>query len=132
MEAGDQHYDELARVLNGFRAQKRVYLSAAPQCAFPDAHLDSAITTGLFDYVWVQFYNNFVKACNQLTSSQANQVFLGVPADATKNGDFIPSDVLISQVLPAIKSSVKYDGVMIWKRFNDAQSGHNNASKGGL
>ncbi|KAI5400270.1 hypothetical protein KIW84_065255 [Lathyrus oleraceus] len=45
IEAGGQHFDELARALNGFSAQKRVYLSAAPQCPFPDAHLDSAINT---------------------------------------------------------------------------------------
>ncbi|KAI5400256.1 acidic endochitinase [Lathyrus oleraceus] len=146
IEAGGEHFDELARALNGFSAQKRVYLSAAPQCPFPDAHLDSAINTGLFDYVWVQFYNNpqcqysngntnnLVNAWTQWTSSQAKQVFLGVPANdaAATSGGFIPSDVLISQVLPAIKSSPKYGGVMIWKRFNDAQSGYSNAIKGSL
>jgi chitinase len=58
-------------------------LSAAPQCPYLDAHLDSAIQTDLFDYVWVQFYNNpqcqysngntanLVNAWNQWTSSQA-------------------------------------------------------------
>ncbi|XP_050887992.1 acidic endochitinase [Lathyrus oleraceus] len=146
IEAGGQHFDELARALNGFSAQKRVYLSAAPQCPFPDAHLDSAINTGLFDYVWVQFYNNpqcqysngntnnLVNAWTQWTSSQAKQVFLGVPANAAAapSGGFIPSDVLISQVLPAIKSSPKYGGVMIWDRFNDGQSGYSNAIKGSV
>lgn len=146
IEAGGEHFDELARALNGFSAQKRVYLSAAPQCPFPDAHLDSAINTGLFDYVWVQFYNNpqcqysngntnnLVNAWTQWTSSQAKQVFLGVPANAAAapSGGFIPSDVLISQVLPAIKSSPKYGGVMIWDRFNDGQSGYSNAIKGSV
>ena len=112
-------------------------MSAAPQCPYPDAYLDSAINTGLFDYVWVQFYynpqcqysngntNNLVNAWNQWTSSQAKQVFLCVPANVASapSGGFIPSDVLTSQVLPAIKSSPKYGGVMIWDRFNDVQSG---------
>lgn len=146
IEAAGEHFDELAKALNGFSAQKRVYLSAAPQCPFPDAHLDSAINTGLFDYVWVQFYNNpqcqyssgntnnLLNAWTQWTSSQAKQVFLGVPANeaAAPSGGFIPSDVLTSQVLPAIKSSPKYGGVMIWDRFNDGQSGYSNAIKGSV
>ncbi|XP_058769854.1 acidic endochitinase-like [Vicia villosa] len=146
IEAGGEHFDELAKALNGFSAQRRVYLSAAPQCPYPDAHLDSAIQTGLFDYVWVQFYNNpqcqysngntnnLLNAWNQWTSSQAKQVFLGVPANdaAAPSGGLIPSDVLISQVLPAIKSSAKYGGVMIWDRFNDGQSGYSTAIKGSV
>jgi chitinase len=146
IEAGGEHYDDLAKALNGFSSQRRVYLSAAPQCPYPDAHLDSAIKTGLFDYVWVQFYNNpqcqyssgntnnLVNAWNQWTSSQAKQVFLGVPANdaAAPSGGFIPSDVLNSQVLPAIKGSAKYGGVMIWDRFNDGQSGYSNAIKGSV
>ncbi|XBI20366.1 hypothetical protein VPH35_061675 [Triticum aestivum] len=35
-----------------------VLLSAAPQCPFPDEWDGGATSTGLFDYVWVQFYNN--------------------------------------------------------------------------
>jgi len=30
------------------------YITAAPQCPFPDAWLGNALTTGLFDFVWVQ------------------------------------------------------------------------------
>ncbi|KAL0008485.1 hypothetical protein SO802_009987 [Lithocarpus litseifolius] len=37
---------------------KKVYLIAAPQCPFPDAWVGGALKTGLFDHVWVQFYNN--------------------------------------------------------------------------
>ncbi|WKA05886.1 hypothetical protein VitviT2T_023822 [Vitis vinifera] len=36
----------------------KVYLTAAPQCLFPDAWVGGALKTGFFDYVWVQFYNN--------------------------------------------------------------------------
>ncbi|CAK8573419.1 unnamed protein product [Lathyrus sativus] len=144
IEAGNgQHWDELAKALNRSSAQKRVYLSAAPQCPYTDAHLDLAIKTGLFDYVWVQFYNNgqcqysngnidnLVKAWNQWTTSQAKQVFLGVPANNTASG-FVPSDVLKSQILPAIKSSPKYGGVMIWNKFEDGKSGYSNAIKGSV
>ena len=48
-----------ARTLAGFNKKgKKVYLSAAPQCPFPDRHLGAALNTGLFDYIWVQFFNN--------------------------------------------------------------------------
>ncbi|KAF7812990.1 acidic endochitinase [Senna tora] len=137
------YWDDLARALNSYSSQKKVYLAAAPQCPYPDANLNAAINTGLFDYVWVQFYNNpqcqysdgninnLLSAWDQWTSSPANKVFLGLPAssDAAPSGGFIPADALISQVLPAISSSSKYGGVMLWNRYNDVQSGYSDAIK---
>ena len=135
-QGSGQYYNDLARALNGFSQQKRVYLAAAPQCPFPDAHLDTAIQTGLFDYVWVQFYNNpqcqytgnannLLNSWKKWTTVQAKQVFLGLPAApaAAPSGGFIPADVLKSQVLPVIKSSPKYGGVMLWnKRYDNGYS----------
>ncbi|XP_014493423.1 acidic endochitinase-like [Vigna radiata var. radiata] len=141
IEAGNgQYWDDLARALKGFNSQ--LLLTAAPQCPIPDAQLDTAIQTGLFDIVWVQFYNNppceyssgnLISSWNQWTSSQAKQLFLGVPAstDAAESG-FIPADVLTSQVLPTIKGSSKYGGVMLWDRFNDGQSEYSDAIIGSV
>jgi chitinase len=127
-----QHWDELAKALSEFSQQKKVYLTAAPQCPFPDAWLGTALNTGLFDYVWVQFYNNApceysgnadnLKSYwnNQWTTIQAGQIFLGLPAAPEAAGSgYIPSDVLISDVLPSIKGSSKYGGVMLWSRSYD-------------
>ncbi|KAL5540869.1 hypothetical protein UlMin_025025 [Ulmus minor] len=141
IEAGSgQFWDDLARSLSGHSQERKVYLAAAPDCPFPDAHLDGAIKTGLFDYVWVQFYNNpschysgnpnnLFNSWNQWTSTQAKQVFLGLPAAeaAAPSGGFIPADVLISQVLPTIKSSPKYGGVMLWSKNYD--NGYSSAIK---
>ncbi|XP_061375171.1 acidic endochitinase-like [Gastrolobium bilobum] len=137
---GGQHWDELAKALNDFSQQTKVYLAAAPQCIFPDAQLDSAIKTGLFDYVWIQFYNNpscqyssgdtsnLINSWNQWITVPAKQVFMGLPAaEAAASGGFVPADVLTSQVLPAIKGSSNYGGVMLWNRFNDIQNGYSNA-----
>ncbi|XP_014503712.1 acidic endochitinase [Vigna radiata var. radiata] len=137
---GREHWDELARALSGFSSQRKVYLSAAPQCIIPDERLDSAIQTGLFDYVWVQFYNNpscqyssgntdnLISSWNQWITVPATQVFMGLPAAeaAAPSGGFVPSDVLISQVLPKIKQSSKYGGVMLWSRFYDLQNDYSN------
>ncbi|KAH1206850.1 Acidic endochitinase [Glycine max] len=143
---GSDHYDDLARALNSFSSQRKVYLSAAPQCIIPDAHLDRAIQTGLFDYVWVQFYNNpscqyssgntnnLINSWNQWITVPASQIFMGLPASeaAAPSGGFVPADVLTSQVLPVIKQSSKYGGVMLWNRFNDVQNGFSNAIIGSV
>ncbi|KAK4716732.1 hypothetical protein R3W88_015070 [Solanum pinnatisectum] len=135
-----QHWDELARALSGFSQQRKVYLTAAPQCPFPDSWLNGALSTGLFDYVWVQFYNNpqcqysggsaenLKSYWNKWTAIQAGKIFLGLPAAPGAAGSgFIPSDVLVSQVLPAISGSPKYGGVMLWSKFYD--NGYSSAIK---
>ncbi|KAJ7524504.1 hypothetical protein O6H91_17G009100 [Diphasiastrum complanatum] len=131
---------------------KKYFLSAAPQCPIPDANLGpglgSALQTGLFDYVWVQFYNNppceFNSTANGDQSSAlatwddwirqtpAGQIFLGLPASSSAAGSgFIPSDVLISSILPQIKSSSpKFGGLMIWNFAQD--KGYSSAIKSSL
>ncbi|KAK1282158.1 hypothetical protein QJS10_CPB22g00838 [Acorus calamus] len=140
----NQHWDDLARFLSGYSNRgKKVYLTAAPQCPFPDAWVGGALKTGLFDYVWVQFYNNppcqyasgdlgnLEDAWKQWTSDiPAGKIFLGLPAapDAAGSG-FIPTDALTSQVLPAIKDSNKYGGVMLWSKYYDDQTGYSASIK---
>lgn len=135
------YWGDLARYLKGYR--KNLYLTAAPQCPFPDAWIGNALKTGLFDYVWVQFYNNppcqysasgigsLKAAWTQWTSNiPANKIFLGLPASPAAAGSgFISASDLTSKVLPAIKGSPKYGGVMLWSRYYDAQSGYSSNIK---
>ena len=145
IEGGSNLYwGDLARYLKGYSNQgKRVYLTAAPQCPFPDAWIGNALKTGLFDNVWVQFYNNppcqyssggitnLEDAWKQWTSDiPANKIFLGLPASPEAAGSgFIAVDDLTSKVLQAIKGSSKYGGVMLWSRYYDAQSGYSTSIK---
>ncbi|XP_065018770.1 hevamine-A-like [Musa acuminata AAA Group] len=129
---GAAHYDDLVRYLKAYStAEKKVYLSAAPQCVFPDAHLQPAIDTGLLDYLWVQFYNNycgyypgnediFARTWNQWVSANVGKVFLGLPASpqAAGNGFVTPDDV-IKRIIPIVKRSEKYGGIMLWNRYYD-------------
>ncbi|KAK1285008.1 hypothetical protein QJS10_CPB20g02105 [Acorus calamus] len=144
---GSAHYDELARYLSAYSKQgRKVYLTAAPQCPYPDASLGPALATGLFDFVWVQFYNNpqcqyssgsvgnFEKSWNKWTSSvKATKFFLGLPASngAARSG-YIPPDVLKSKVLPIVKKSPKYGGIMLWNRYTDGLNGYSSAIKGSV
>ncbi|OVA09479.1 Glycoside hydrolase [Macleaya cordata] len=116
----NQHWDELARYLKGYGNKgKKVYLIAAPQCPFPDAWIGDALKTSLFDYVWVQFYNN--PPC---------QYSSGLPAapQAARSG-FIPSSDRTSTVLPVIKGSKKYGVAMLWSKYYDDLTGYSSSIK---
>ncbi|KAM3685340.1 hypothetical protein ACJW31_11G110600 [Castanea mollissima] len=126
-----QHWDEPARFLSEYSKQgKKVYLTAAPQCPFPDAYMGAALNTGLFDYVWV-YSGNLVNYWNQWTTSiPATNFFLGLPASPNAAGSgFIPAADLTSKVLPTIKGSAKYGGVMLWSKYFDDQTGYSSSIK---
>ena len=139
IQAGESSFlGNLSFQLVSYSQTRKVYLSAAPQCPFPDAMLDSALATGLFDYVWIQFYNNppcqytqnnfdnFLKEWNRWSSSlNAGKIFLGLPADqAAATSGYVSADVLVSTILPAINKSPNYGGVMLWSRYEDKMSGY--------
>ena len=46
------------RSLASSDSSKSYYVTAAPQCPFPDAWLGTALNAVAFDAVYVQFYNN--------------------------------------------------------------------------
>ena len=46
------------RSLAASDSSKSYYVTAAPQCPFPDAWLGTALNAVAFDAVYVQFYNN--------------------------------------------------------------------------
>ncbi|GLJ59577.1 hypothetical protein SUGI_1514810 [Cryptomeria japonica] len=137
--------ENLAKAVSALSTpDKKVYLSAAPECPYPDAHLGNALQTGLFDYVWIQFYNNpscqyadgdasdLVNSWNQWTTSittvQTEGFFLGLPASSAAAGSgFIPTDALITKVLPQVRASPNYGGVMLWSKYYDEQTGYSSA-----
>ncbi|XVF22458.1 hypothetical protein REPUB_Repub12eG0174300 [Reevesia pubescens] len=85
-----------------------MYLTAAPQCPFPDAWVGGALKTDI----------------------PATKIFLGLPAaPAAAGSGFIPVVDLTSKVLPGIKDSDKYGGVMLWSKYYDDQTGYSSAIK---
>lgn len=147
IESGSTLYwEDLARFLRGYGRNKRVYLSAAPQCPFPDRNLGVAVAKNSFDYVWVQFYNNpqcqysngntsnLLNSWNVWTRAvKSGKLFMGLPAATQAAGSgFLPPEVLVSDVLPVIRRSQKYGGVMFWSKFWDDQSGYTSAIAGNV
>uniref|UniRef100_A0A803M109 GH18 domain-containing protein n=1 Tax=Chenopodium quinoa TaxID=63459 RepID=A0A803M109_CHEQI len=143
----DYLWDHLLGGQSNFRPlgvyRKKVYLTAAPQCPFPDQKLNGALNTGLFDYVWIQFYNNppcefdasdpekYKNSWRTWTSNiPARKFFEGLPASkAAARSGFVPSQTLINQVLPFVKGIGKYGGVMLWDRANDVRTGYSSRIK---
>lgn len=116
-------------------ASKTYYISSAPQCPFPDGRLGPGTGTALqsawFDYVWVQFYNNycglnaypgqfnFDSWATWASSTSLNpnvKVFIGAPASSDAAGSgFVESATLelIASVIAANYAS-SYGGIMLW------------------
>ena len=70
-------------------------------------------------YLWNSFW----------TYIDAEKVFFGVPAaaGAVYSGGYIAPKVLITEVLPSIKNSSMYGGVMLWSRYWDNTIGYSDA-----
>jgi chitinase len=135
------HYDDLARYLKGY--SKKVFVTAAPQCPFPDRMLGQALRTGLFDRVHVQFYNNpvcsyrasnvagFKAAWSKWTRSlPRSSVYLGLPAARGAAGSgYVDPTTLVNKVLPIVRRSRNYGGIMLWSRYYDIQTGYSKRVK---
>ncbi len=114
---------------------KRYYLSAAPQCPFPDAAMGEMISAVGFDFVSVQFYNNYCGAGSYVagasgpgnfnfarwhqwaTTESPNKgvkVLLGVPGSATAAGSGYVSGDQLKAVVQYSKTFSSFGGVMIW------------------
>ncbi|KAF7176011.1 hypothetical protein CNMCM7691_001186 [Aspergillus felis] len=115
---------------------KQYYITAAPQCPYPDA-ADGPMLNGAvsFDAIWVQFYNNYcgLQAFVPGSSSQNNfnfatwdtwaktvslnknvKVFLGVPGSSTAAGSGYVSVDTLAGIISYAKGFSSFGGVMSW------------------
>ncbi|KAK9463695.1 glycoside hydrolase superfamily, partial [Lipomyces oligophaga] len=105
------------------------YLSAAPQCPFPDASIGDALDNAWFDFVFIQFYNNYcaVTAPDQfnydsdwmgwLSGTSLNRdakLFVGVPGSSSAAGSGYATPSELQTVVSAISDKSALGGVMIW------------------
>ncbi|XP_014500436.1 acidic endochitinase-like [Vigna radiata var. radiata] len=126
-------WDEVVKAINASTTERKIYLGAAPQCVYPDYYLGKVISTGLIDYIWVEFFyqnpciyangdaSNLLKEWNKWSAGvPGSKIFLGLVAagDAGIAG-YIPPEDLISTVLPTVRQSSNYGGVAIYDRAFD-------------
>ncbi|KAL6806427.1 glycoside hydrolase family 18 protein [Trichoderma sp. SZMC 28013] len=105
---------------------KTYYLTAAPQCPFPDASEPLDVCKEL-DYVWVQFYNNgdcniaqsdFKSSVQTWSSGIGNAtLFIGALASGA-DGDqgYVDADTLVSSLQDVKNMNLpNYGGAMLWE-----------------
>ncbi|KAH6917558.1 class III chitinase [Coprinopsis sp. MPI-PUGE-AT-0042] len=127
------HY---AAFINRIRSRagngKKYYITAAPQCVYPDAALGGVLNEVAFDAVYVQFYNNycglqnFNSAANwnfgmwdywarYLSVSKNTKVYVGAPASqSAAGGGYVDASTLSRIATQMRRSFPSFGGVMMW------------------
>jgi chitinase len=123
---------ELRSLMNASGGQK-FYLSAAPQCVYPDSSDESFIDGEVdFDWVQVQFYNNFCGVDNfenpnawdfstwntwatTVSLNPSAKVLMGIAANtgAANAGSYVDG-TLLAEAISSSKSYPSFGGVMMW------------------
>lgn len=115
---------------------KYFYLSAAPQCVYPDASDKGALQGEVyFDYISVQFYNNYCGVQNYDPSDSTQtafnfdvwdnwahtvsknpdvKVFLGIPANSGAAGSGYVTGSQLEDVIVYSKQYTSFGGIMMW------------------
>ncbi|KAI8993341.1 glycoside hydrolase superfamily [Pilobolus umbonatus] len=131
---GSDYYLSFLKKLDSYfkTSTKKYYVTAAPQCVYPDANLQVALNGYPFDAVYVQFYNNPCGLQNFNESSQWNfgtwdewartvspnpdvKIFIGAPASpSAANRGYVPTNDLLAISQDSQKMYSSFGGVMFW------------------
>ncbi|KAK5994770.1 Endochitinase 3 [Cladobotryum mycophilum] len=107
-------------------SSKKYYLTAAPQCPFPDASEPLDVCKEL-DYVWVQFYNNgdcniaqsdFIRSVKTWSKGIGNAtLFIGALASGADGDQGYVDANTLSGALQQVKNLnlPNYGGAMLWE-----------------
>ncbi|RLV93034.1 Chitinase 2 [Spathaspora sp. JA1] len=129
IESGaDTGYAQLAIALREKFAEdssKSYYLSAAPQCVYPDAYVGELIAEVPLDYIFIQFYNNYCQVkgsfnfdtWQKFAESAPNpnvQLFVGVPGGPNDKIGGVVNQEELAEALETIKCDSNFAGVSLW------------------
>ncbi|KAI9291885.1 glycoside hydrolase, partial [Neoconidiobolus thromboides FSU 785] len=135
LEGGSQAYYDvfLSKLQTYYKSDpsKKYYVSAAPQCVFPDGNLQTIMETSYIDFINIQFYNNWCGVQNygnqwawnwgdwdkwvHTKSFNKNiKLILGVPASPTAAGTGYISTDSLQKIITDLKSNNTFAGVMMW------------------
>jgi chitinase len=128
-------YVRRLRELMGGDKSRPWYISAAPQCPTPDAHLGPGAgkvlgdAPELFDFLNVQFYNNWCGGHNpgllvqqfDAWAKVGPKILVGLPAHSASGTPFVPRGQLPG-ILNQVKGKPAFGGVMLWDAGADMHS----------
>jgi chitinase len=143
--AGYTAYVRRLRELMGGDKSRPWYISAAPQCPTPDAHLGPGAgkvlgdAPGLFDFLNVQFYNNWCGGHNpgllvqqfDAWAKVGPKILVGLPAHSASGTPFVPRGQLPG-ILNQVKAKPAFGGVMLWDAGADMHSIENGQTYSGF
>ncbi|KAI0324745.1 glycoside hydrolase [Cubamyces sp. BRFM 1775] len=124
-------------VIDVMNRKKYYYITAAPQCPYPDAYIGAALNEAPFDAVYVQFYNNdcglnhpgaynfdtWDKWAKTKSANSDVKVYIGAPGSQDSAGQgYVAVEKLADYVSDAQEKYSSFGGVMIW----DASTAHTN------
>ncbi|KAI8068245.1 glycoside hydrolase superfamily [Gongronella butleri] len=124
-------------------ASKKYYITAAPQCVYPDANLGTTISQNSLDAIYVQFYNN---PCGLQTYNTTGwnygvwdywarnkspnkdiKVYIGAPASSSAaGGGYVPLSTLSNIAVSTRQNFPSFGGVMFWDASQAVANGHIN------
>ncbi|KAI9462565.1 glycoside hydrolase family 18 protein [Boletus coccyginus] len=110
---------------------KRYYITAAPQCPFPDAYIGTTLNEFGFDAVYVQFYNNYCELSNYGNSNDWDfgmwdnwaktvspnpdvKVYIGALASTAAGSGYVSTSTLGTIVSQTRSRYSSFGGVMLW------------------
>ncbi|KAG2055292.1 glycoside hydrolase family 18 protein [Suillus hirtellus] len=111
---------------------KPYYITAAPQCPYPDAYIGTTLNEFGFDAVYVQFYNNYCGLTNynnpnawdfatwdnwaHTVSPNPNvKVYIGAPASSSAAGSGYVSPSTFTTIIQGTMAEYSsFGGVMLW------------------
>ena len=117
---------------------KKYYITAAPQCPFPDAMLGKVINAVEFDAINVQFYNNYCSAASssfnfdtwdnwakKTSPNKKVKIMLGIPGSNSAAGSGFVSFNALQRIIKNVHSSYSsFGGVSIWGKTFDRKKTH--------
>ncbi|OBA27309.1 glycoside hydrolase [Hanseniaspora valbyensis NRRL Y-1626] len=115
---------------------KDYYISAAPQCPYPDAGVGDLLLNADVDFAFVQFYNNY---CNLGTTNfnwdtwkdfaendsynKDIKIFLGLPGSSGAASSGYQSNLsVVEDAVATMSESSSFGGIMLW----DASQAYDN------
>ncbi|KAF8947133.1 Chitinase 1 [Haplosporangium gracile] len=119
------------RSLFAANSKKQYYITAAPQCPFPDAYLGATLQSAWVDMVFVQYYNNYCGTqafgsfnfnfeqwdnwAKTISANKDVKIYLGVPASRTAANAGYVSIKRLEEIMDSVRCNyTSFGGVMMW------------------
>ncbi|KXN83593.1 Chitinase 1, partial [Leucoagaricus sp. SymC.cos] len=121
---GSDHYAAFVNRIRSLSSglSKKYYVTAAPQCVYPDAALGGVLNSANFDAIYGEPLNRQFNSHNQrdnwartISPNKNVKVYVGAPASSSAaGGGYVSPGTLHTVAVQMRKSFPSFGGVMLW------------------